>query len=330
MDQSGDQALPARLAVGVSTLTDTPTLPFPTEVACSPIPDPASRSEPASAALPPVENHWSLPPSSVAQEDPDTRILRLLQVAMKPVQASIEVISSRITAIEKDRAWDPSCNYTSDDHLLAPPTGWAGREDEFPNYSPSPTARDEDTPMSDAGDGWDDSVNASRMKTPTPLRWLNAPTRPTPSSPSSSARFMTCHPPHTRRLTISAPNLTRSSGLSPASSPTCGPTSATARTSPTPFLPRTTSTSSAHAPGRRGHTASQCYSPPSVIVCPICGGGHREEEYDAKCPNVSKHIGIACTCPHVCINCVQAKKPTAKGHCTSSASFGQIRSHSHF
>ena len=28
-----------------------------------------------------------------------------------------------------------------------------------------------------------------------------------------------------------------------------------------------------------GHTASQCRSPPSVIVCPICHGGRREEEH---------------------------------------------------
>ena len=112
MDQSRGQALPACPVVGVTTLKDTLTLPFLIKMACSPIPDPASQSEPASAALPPVENHWSLPLSSVALEDPDTRILRLLQVAMKPIQASIKVISSHITAIEKDRAWDPSCDYT--------------------------------------------------------------------------------------------------------------------------------------------------------------------------------------------------------------------------
>ena len=48
---------------------------------------------------------------------------------------------------------------------------------------------------------------------------------------------------------------------------------------------------------RLGHTEQRCHSPPSVIVCPICGNGHKEEEHAAKCPNVAKHVGVACTCP---------------------------------
>jgi len=71
---------------------------------------------------------------------------------------------------------------------------------------------------------------------------------------------------------------------------------------------------------RLGHTEKRCCSPPSAIVCPICGNGHKEEEHAAKCPNVAKHVGVACTCPPVCINCVCARKPTAKGHRAASAS----------
>ena len=70
---------------------------------------------------------------------------------------------------------------------------------------------------------------------------------------------------------------------------------------------------------RLGHTAQRCCSSPSVIICPICGNSHKEDEHDAKCPNVSKHVGVSCSCPPVCINCVRAKKPTAKGHLASSA-----------
>jgi len=60
-----------------------------------------------------------------------------------------------------------------------------------------------------------------------------------------------------------------------------------------------------------GHTEKHCHSLPSVIICPICGNGHKEEEHAAKCPNV---VGVACTCPPICINCVCTKKPMAKGH----------------
>jgi len=71
---------------------------------------------------------------------------------------------------------------------------------------------------------------------------------------------------------------------------------------------------------RLGHDAQRCKSPAGLVVCPICGGGHPASEHGAKCPNVSQHVGIACTCPPVCINCVRAMKPTAKGHRAASAS----------
>jgi len=71
---------------------------------------------------------------------------------------------------------------------------------------------------------------------------------------------------------------------------------------------------------RLGHDAQRCRSPAGSVVCPICGSGHPASEHDAKCPNVSQHVGVACTCPPVCINCVRAKKPTAKGHRAASAS----------
>ena len=69
MDQSGGQALPACPAVGVLTLTDTLTLPFLTEVACSPIPVPASRSGPAAASLMPAAPPVAIPsPSHLATD----------------------------------------------------------------------------------------------------------------------------------------------------------------------------------------------------------------------------------------------------------------------
>jgi len=68
-----------------------------------------------------------------------------------------------------------------------------------------------------------------------------------------------------------------------------------------------------------GHTAQRCHSSPSVIICPICGNSHKEDEHDAKCPNVSKHVGVSCSCPPICINCVHTKKPTTKGHLALSA-----------
>ena len=69
-----------------------------------------------------------------------------------------------------------------------------------------------------------------------------------------------------------------------------------------------------------GHTVQRCSAHPSAIVCPICGSGHKEEEHAAKCPNVAKHIGVDCTCAPVCINCIRAKKPSAKGHRAVDAS----------
>jgi len=70
-----------------------------------------------------------------------------------------------------------------------------------------------------------------------------------------------------------------------------------------------------------GHTTQHCSLPKTHLVCPICGQNHKEEEHTVKCPNVANHIGTACSCPPVCINCIRAKKShQAKGHQASSPS----------
>ena len=72
---------------------------------------------------------------------------------------------------------------------------------------------------------------------------------------------------------------------------------------------------------RLGHLAQRCSVPSTRLVCPICGQNHKEEDHTAKCPNVAKHVGMACSCPPVCINCIRAKKSAqAKGHRAASLS----------
>jgi len=72
---------------------------------------------------------------------------------------------------------------------------------------------------------------------------------------------------------------------------------------------------------RLGHLAQRCSVPSTCLVCPICGQNHKEEDHTAKCPNVAQHVGTACSCPPVCINCIWAKKSAqAKGHHAASLS----------
>jgi len=68
-----------------------------------------------------------------------------------------------------------------------------------------------------------------------------------------------------------------------------------------------------------GHDISHCPHPKDTIVCPICAGAHAKDKHHKKCQAVSKHTEVYCTCPIVCINCRQAKKPT-KGHSALSLS----------
>jgi len=51
-----------------------------------------------------------------------------------------------------------------------------------------------------------------------------------------------------------------------------------------------------------GHDSDRC-RPKDVVVCPLCGGAHAKDVHHKKCPNVSKHTEVYCTCPPVCINC---------------------------
>jgi len=68
-----------------------------------------------------------------------------------------------------------------------------------------------------------------------------------------------------------------------------------------------------------GHNVSRCLHPKDTLVCPICTGAHAKDEHHKKCQAVSKHTEVYCTCPIVCINCHQARKP-AKGHSALSLS----------
>jgi len=66
-----------------------------------------------------------------------------------------------------------------------------------------------------------------------------------------------------------------------------------------------------------GHDSTRCRRPPATLVCSLCGGAHKDEEHPKRCPNVSKHTDIHCTCPPTCINCRRARKP-AGGHTATS------------
>ena len=89
-----------------------------------------------------------VPPSSVGPpSDMEQMLQRLLQSAMAPIQAAVADVASRITEIERDRAWYPEQDNDSlclyDNHLLPhqePPADrfgrpWGRTEDEFPNFS---------------------------------------------------------------------------------------------------------------------------------------------------------------------------------------------------
>ena len=62
-----------------------------------------------------------------------------------------------------------------------------------------------------------------------------------------------------------------------------------------------------------GHDATRCPRPKDLVLCFICGGQHKSDDHQFKCPRTSKHGELKCTCPPSCINCRRARLPAA-GH----------------
>jgi hypothetical protein len=66
---------------------------------------------------------------------------------------------------------------------------------------------------------------------------------------------------------------------------------------------------------RLGHDVLRCPRPSSLLMCPICGAGHRRDEHHGKCKTAVKHDGVRCSCPPKCINCTRERKgKQAEGH----------------
>jgi len=85
-----------------SSLMESAVLPVSTEMECSSDPAPAPPVTTTYVSKLLVDRHQSEPLPIIAPKDADSRLMRIVQMAMSPMNTSLADISSRLTAIEKD------------------------------------------------------------------------------------------------------------------------------------------------------------------------------------------------------------------------------------
>jgi len=97
-----------------SGLMESAVLPVSTEMECSsdPAPAPPVMTTYVSKLL--VDRYQSEPLPIIAPEDADSRLMRIVQMAMSPMNMLLMDISSRLTVIEKDRDWYPGIDDESE------------------------------------------------------------------------------------------------------------------------------------------------------------------------------------------------------------------------
>jgi hypothetical protein len=70
-----------------------------------------------------------------------------------------------------------------------------------------------------------------------------------------------------------------------------------------------------------GHSVERCNRPPSLVVCPHCGGPHTAPQHTFRCPMSNNHRRRQCSCPPRCFLCIEKKmKGKGEGHTALSHS----------